>query len=96
MRDGAVLGKGKGKESWNFSAPHGAGRVLSRTKAKKNISLKDYYESMKGVWSSCVSFKTLDESPFAYKSSDSIIKNIQDSVEIYKIIKPVYNFKAES
>ena len=96
MRDGAILGKGKGKESWNFSAPHGAGRVLSRTKAKKNISLKDYYESMKGVWSSCVSFKTLDESPFAYKSSDSIIKNIEDSVEIQKIIKPVYNFKAES
>lgn len=94
MRDGILICKGKGNTDWNNSAPHGAGRILSRSKAKENISLDDYIDSMRGIYSSSVGIETIDESPFVYKPIDEIIQNVQDSVEIIDIIKPVYNFKA--
>ena len=94
MRDGSLICIGKGNEDWNFSAPHGAGRLMSRSEAKENISMKDFKESMKNVFSTSVNKSTIDESPFAYKPMDEIIQNIQDTVEIVDIIKPIYNFKA--
>jgi tRNA-splicing ligase RtcB len=94
MRDGCILGKGKGNEEWNWSAPHGAGRLMSRGKAKEALSLDDFKESMNGIFTTSVSQSTLDEAPMAYKSIDSIINNIDDTVDIIDIIKPVYNFKA--
>lgn len=95
MRDGAIIGKGKGNADYNYSAPHGAGRILSRHKAKKELSLADYKESMEGIYSSCVCFDTLDESPFVYKPIEDILPNIVDTVDVVKIIKPIYNFKAK-
>lgn len=94
MRDGCIVGIGKGNEDWNCSAPHGAGRLMSRAKAKENISLEEFETSMKGIYTTSVNRSTLDESPMAYKSMDEIIQNITDTVEIDRIIKPVYNFKA--
>lgn len=94
MRDGCVIGVGKGNEDWNCSAPHGAGRIMSRSKAKENVSLEEYQESMKGIYTTSVGQSTIDESPMAYKSMDEILEHIKDTVEIVKIIKPVYNFKA--
>lgn len=94
MRDGCIIGVGKGNDDWNCSAPHGAGRVMSRSKAKENISLEEYQESMKGIYTTSVSQSTIDESPMAYKPMDEILEHIKDTVEIVKIIKPVYNFKA--
>ncbi len=94
MRDGCILGTGKGNEDWNCSAPHGAGRVLSRSKAKETISMEAYKASMKGIFTTSVNPDTLDESPMAYKPSEEIIRLVRDTVEIEKIIKPVYNFKA--
>lgn len=94
MRDGVILGIGKGNPDWNYSAPHGAGRILSRRQAKKKLDLKDYRETMEGIWSSCISPRTIDESPMAYKPMDSIIDAIGDSVEISDIIKPLYNYKS--
>ncbi len=94
MRDGAIIAVGKGNQDWNCSAPHGAGRVMSRTKAKELVSFSDFEESMKGIYSTSVVESTIDESPFAYKKAHSIIDNIQDTVEIQDIVKPVYNFKA--
>lgn len=94
MRDGVIIGIGKGNEDWNCSAPHGAGRILSRGKAKELISLEDFKETMKDVWSSSVSQGTLDESPMAYKPAEEIIKYVKDTIEIVNIIKPLYNFKA--
>lgn len=94
MRDGCIIGIGKGNEDWNCSAPHGAGRLMSRAKAKENISLEEFETSMKGIYTTSVNRSTLDESPMAYKSMDEIIQNITDTVEIDRIIKPVYNFKA--
>ncbi|PES55365.1 RNA-splicing ligase RtcB [Bacillus cereus] len=94
MRDGSLICYGKGNPDWNFSGPHGAGRLMSRSKAKEQLSLTDFEETMKDVWSTSVGQSTLDESPMAYKPMDEIITNIQDSVRIEKIIKPVYNFKA--
>ena len=95
MRDGCIIAIGKGNEDWNNSAPHGAGRVLSRKRAKEQISLDKFRESMKGIWTSSISKDTLDESPMTYKPAKSIIKNIGDTVNIEMIIKPVYNFKAK-
>lgn len=95
MRDGSLLCKGKGNEDWNNSAPHGAGRLLSRKDAKNSISMKDYKESMKGIYTTCINSQTIDESPFAYKSMQSILNNITDTVEVIDIIKPIYNFKAK-
>ena len=94
MRDGCIIGIGKGNEDWNCSAPHGAGRIMSRSKAKENVSLEEYQESMKGIYTTSVNQSTIDESPMAYKPMNEILEHIKDTVEIVKIIKPVYNFKA--
>jgi RNA-splicing ligase RtcB len=94
MRDGSLICIGKGNADWNYSAPHGAGRLFSRSKAKEIINIDDFKDSMKDVYSSSVSESTLDESPFAYKDMSEIIENIQDTVEIVEIIKSVYNFKS--
>lgn len=94
MRDGSVLAVGKGNSDWNFSAPHGAGRLMSRTDAKAKLSMKEYEESMKGIYTTSVNEYTLDESPMAYKSLDDIIDVIKDSVDVIDIMKPIYNFKA--
>lgn len=94
MRDGSVLAVGKGNPDWNFSAPHGAGRLMSRTDAKAKLSMKENEESMKGIYTTSVNEYTLDESPMAYKSLDDIIDVIKDSVDIIDIMKPIYNFKA--
>lgn len=94
MRDGSLLCVGKGNEDWNCSAPHGAGRTMSRSEAKKAILLSDFQETMKDVWSTSVGQSTLDESPMAYKPMEEIIENIKDTVEIKDILKPLYNFKA--
>lgn len=94
MRDGCIIGIGKGNEDWNMSAPHGAGRVMSRSKAKERISLSDFEKSMEGIYTTSVNQSTIDESPMAYKPTDEILGNIKDTVEIERIIKPIYNFKA--
>lgn len=94
MRDGVILGIGKGNADWNFSAPHGAGRLMSRSEAKRQIQLDDFRASMEGINTWSVNAGTIDESPQAYKSADEIIKLISPTVEIQQIIKPVYNFKA--
>lgn len=94
MRDGSLICIGKGELDWNESAPHGAGRIMSRAKAKERISMSDYKSSMKDIYTTSVNEFTIDESPFAYKSMQSIIDNIQDTVEIVDIIRPIYNFKA--
>jgi len=94
MRDGSILAFGKGNADWNYSAPHGAGRLMSRTKAKENLTLEDYKKSMEGIYTTSVNYDTLDEAPMAYKPIEEILDNIQDTVEVYKVIKPIYNFKA--
>lgn len=94
MRDGSVIAIGKGNPEWNYSAPHGAGRVMSRSAAKKKLSLEEYRTSMAEVYTTSVNESTLDEAPMAYKSLEDIIDVIQDSVDVVDIIKPVYNFKA--
>ena len=94
MRDGSLLCVGKGNPDWNYSAPHGAGRLMSRSKAKETFSMDEFARSMDGIYTTSVGVDTLDECPMAYKPIDSIINNIGDTVEVSKIIKPVYNFKA--
>ena len=94
MRDGSVLAVGKGNADWNFSAPHGAGRIMSRGQAKERLSMDDYQNSMAGIYTTSVNANTLDESPQAYKSLDDIIDVIGDTVDIVEVMKPVYNFKA--
>ncbi len=94
MRDGSVLAVGKGNPEWNYSAPHGAGRIMSRTNAKNSLSLDEYIQEMKGVYTTSVNAATLDEAPMAYKSLDDIIDVIRDSVDIIEIMRPIYNFKA--
>jgi RNA-splicing ligase RtcB len=94
MRDGSLLCVGKGNADWNYSAPHGAGRLMSRSKAKEVIEMNDFIESMKGVYTSSVVTATLDEAPQAYKSIDEITAAITDTVDILGVIKPLYNFKA--
>ena len=94
MRDGSLICTGKGNADWNYSAPHGAGRLMSRSKAKESISLEEFKSSMEGIFTTSVNVGTIDESPMAYKSIDDIVNNIGDTVEINEIIKPVYNFKA--
>lgn len=95
MRDGSVLAVGKGNADWNFSAPHGAGRIMSRGTAKEQLSMEDYKNSMAGIYTTSISEGTLDESPQAYKSLDDILDVIGDTVNIVEVMKPVYNFKAE-
>lgn len=94
MRDGSLLCFGKGNCDWNFSAPHGAGRLMSRSKAKELIDMDEFEDSMKDVYSSSVCKSTLDEAPQAYKSIDEIYNAIQETVEVIDILKPVYNFKS--
>lgn len=94
MRDGSLICIGKGNPDWNYSAPHGAGRIMSRSQAKDRVNLDDFEESMKGIYSTSVCESTIDESPFVYKPMQEIIDNIKDTVEIVDIIKPIYNFKA--
>lgn len=94
MADGVILGKGKGNIDWNNSAPHGAGRLFSRNKAKELLSLDEYKSKMSNVWSSCISQGTLDESPMAYKGLDFILSSIGPSVDVIEVWKPVYNYKA--
>jgi RNA-splicing ligase RtcB len=95
MRDGSIIAVGKGNKDWNQSAPHGAGRIMSRIKAKETFTLDEFEKSMKGIYTTSVSVETIDEAPFVYKPMREIIDNIQDTVEIKKIIKPIYNFKAK-
>ena len=94
MRDGSVLAIGKGNPEWNFSAPHGAGRLMSRKKARESLDLKEYEETMKGIYTTSVSAQTIDEAPMAYKSLEDIIDVIRESVDVIDVMKPVYNFKA--
>lgn len=96
MAYGSLIVTGKGNPDWNYSGPHGAGRLLSRSDAKNSISMAEYKKSMEGIYTTSVSSSTIDESPMAYKNPDEIIKTIQDTAEIIDIIKPVYNFKASS
>lgn len=96
MRDGSLICTGKGNPDWNYSAPHGAGRILSRSKAKQCIDLEDFKESMDGIYTTSVDMSTLDESPFVYKPMQEIIDNIKDTVDIDMVLKPVYNFKAHN
>lgn len=96
MRDGCIIGIGKGNKDWNYSAPHGAGRLMSRTEAFKKITLDEFKDSMKGIFTTSMNNETIDESPMAYKSMQDIIDCIGDTVDIIKIIKPVYNFKASN
>ena len=95
MRDGSIIAIGKSNKKYNYSAPHGAGRLISRNKAKECVSLEDYKASMEGIYSSCICMGTIDESPFAYKPIEDILPNIVDTVDVIKIIKPIYNFKAK-
>ena len=96
MRDGVILGKGKGNAEWNYSAPHGSGRILKRVDVKNNYTLSTYKTDMKGIYSSSISKETLDEAPFAYRGLEDIKEAVGGTVEIEKIIRPVYNFKAGS
>jgi RNA-splicing ligase RtcB len=94
MRDGSLIVKGKGNPEWNCSGPHGAGRLMSRSKAKESLKMEDFKAAMSGIYTTCVSSSTIDESPMAYKPMDEIVANIQDTAEVVKVIKPIYNFKA--
>jgi hypothetical protein len=94
MRDGSLICIGKGNPDWNYSAPHGAGRLMSRSKAKELLDMEEYQESMSGIYTTSVSRETIDEAPQAYKPMDEIIRAVADTVEIEDIIKPIYNFKA--
>ena len=96
MRDGIILGIGKGNADWNYSAPHGSGRKLKREDVKNRYTVSEFKKEMEGIYSRCVSADTLDEAPFAYRSITEIAEQIEDTVEVTKILKPVYNFKAGS
>ncbi len=94
MRDGSIIAVGKGNPDWNYSAPHGAGRVMSRRQARANLNLNEFKQEMQNVYSTCVSKSTLDEAPMAYKPINEILSAIHDTVEVIDIIRPIYNFKA--
>ena len=94
MRDGSVLATGKGNPEWNYSAPHGAGRVLSRMEAKQQLKLEDYEKAMEGIYTTSVNKKTIDEAPMAYKALDDIIGVIEESVDVIEVLEPIYNFKS--
>lgn len=94
MRDGSLICVGKGNADWNYSAPHGAGRIMSRAQAKKQLELTDYQNVMSGIWTTSVNTDTIDEAPMVYKPMESIVENIKDTAEVIDIIKPIYNFKA--
>ena len=94
MRDGSILAVGKGNPDWNYSAPHGAGRLMSRKQAKEKLNMTEYQQTMSGIYTTSVNENTIDEAPMAYKSMDDIISVIDETVDIIEIMKPVYNFKA--
>ena len=94
MRDGSLVCIGKGNPDWNYSAPHGAGRILSRSQAKNSVSMDEYKKSMEGIFSTCINSSTIDESPMVYKPIEEIMENVKDSVDVIEVIKPIYNFKA--
>lgn len=94
MRDGSVLAIGRGNADWNYSAPHGAGRLMSRTKAKNTLSMEEYRAAMEGIYTTSVNPATLDEAPMAYKAIEDIIDVIRESVDVIDVMKPIYNFKA--
>ena len=94
MKDGSLICIGKGNDDWNRSAPHGAGRLMSRAAAKRNLTMSEFKEQMEGIFTTSVNEATIDESPMAYKSMKDIVNNISDTVKIIKTIKPIYNFKA--
>jgi RNA-splicing ligase RtcB len=96
MRDGCIIGIGKGDDDWNCSAPHGAGRLMSRSKAKDSISLEAFQKSMEGIYTTSVNRNTIDESPMAYKPIEEILRYVEDTIDIVEIIKPIYNFKADN
>ena len=95
MRDGSVLAVGRGNPEWNFSAPHGAGRIMSRTDARERLDLDEYRREMAGIYTTSVSKETLDEAPMAYKSLSDIVDVIRESVDVIEVLKPIYNFKAD-
>lgn len=94
MRDGSILAIGKGNPEWNNSAPHGAGRLMSRMQAKKILTVEEYQKEMEGIYTTSVNQGTLDEAPMAYKSMDDILSVLDETAEVLEIMKPVYNFKA--
>ena len=94
MRDGSLICIGKGNDDWNQSAPHGAGRLMSRSTAKESFTVSEFKKQMSGIYTTSVNKDTLDECPMAYKGIDDIVNNIGDTVDIVRIIKPVYNFKS--
>lgn len=94
MRDGSLICIGKGNEDWNNSAPHGAGRIMSRSRAKQSVNMEEYKQSMKEIYTTSVSESTMDEAPMVYKPLEEIESNIKDTVDIVERIKPIYNFKA--
>lgn len=94
MRDGSLICRGKGNPDWNYSAPHGAGRLMSRTRARNSFTLAQYRAAMQDIYTSSVNEETLDECPLAYKPMDEIVGNIGDTVDILTCIKTIYNFKA--
>ena len=94
MRDGSILAVGRGNPEWNWSAPHGAGRILSRSAAKERLDLEEYRREMAGIYTTSVSQATLDEAPMAYKSIREILEAIRESVDVIEVLKPIYNFKA--
>ena len=94
MRDGSILAMGKGNPEWNYSAPHGAGRVMSRAGARQRLTMEEYRKEMEGIYTTSVNEDTLDEAPMAYKSLSDIIDVIGESVDVIEVLKPIYNFKA--
>ncbi len=94
MRDGIILGKGLGNEDWNCSAPHGSGRIYRRSEVKEHHTVSEFRRAMEGIYSICINKDTLDESPFAYRSIEDMLKVVGDTVAVDKVIRPVYNFKA--
>lgn len=94
MRDGSVLATGKGNPEWNYSAPHGAGRIMSRTAARNSLDLEEYRKAMEGIYTTSVNEQTIDEAPMAYKSLEDIIDVIRETVDVIEVLKPIYNYKA--
>ena len=93
MKDGSIIGIGKGNREWNYSAPHGAGRILSRKQAKEILDIKEYKKSMEGIYTTSISLDTLDEAPQAYKSVEDILDVVGETVDVIEVLKPVYNYK---
>ena len=94
MKDGVILGIGKGNKNWNESAPHGAGRLMNRSEVKNHYTVSNFKKEMQGIHCSCINANTLDEAPFAYRSIDTIKQHIKDTINIDKVLKPIYNYKA--